>query len=51
MHNSTLIGGAKRDRTADLLHAMQALYQLSYSPKAGHFKLREQILSTVKTLM
>ena len=26
-------GGAKRDRTADLLHAMQALSQLSYSPK------------------
>ena len=25
-------GGAKRDRTADLLHAMQALSQLSYSP-------------------
>jgi hypothetical protein len=28
----TKIGGAKRDRTADLLHAMQALSQLSYSP-------------------
>ncbi len=26
------IGGAKRDRTVDLLHAMQALSQLSYSP-------------------
>ena len=26
------LGGAKRDRTADLLHAMQALSQLSYSP-------------------
>ena len=25
-------GGGKRDRTADLLHAMQALYQLSYTP-------------------
>ena len=25
-------GGAKRDRTADLLHAMQALSQLSYNP-------------------
>ncbi|MFM2069472.1 MAG: hypothetical protein RLZZ584_4381, partial [Pseudomonadota bacterium] len=23
----------KRDRTADLLHAMQALSQLSYTPK------------------
>ena len=27
-----LIGGAKRDRTADLLSARQALSQLSYSP-------------------
>ncbi len=27
-----MIGGARRDRTADLLHAMQALSQLSYSP-------------------
>ena len=27
-----LNGGGKRDRTADLLHAMQALYQLSYTP-------------------
>ena len=26
------LGGGKRDRTADLLHAMQALYQLSYTP-------------------
>ena len=26
-------GGAKRDRTVDLLHAMQALSQLSYSPE------------------
>jgi hypothetical protein len=26
------LGGARRDRTADLLHAMQALSQLSYSP-------------------
>ena len=27
------IGGAKQDRTADLLRARQALSQLSYSPK------------------
>ncbi len=27
------IGGAKRDRTANLLRAKQALSQLSYSPK------------------
>ena len=28
-----LRGGGKRDRTADLLHAMQALSQLSYTPQ------------------
>src|SRR5271170_907860 len=28
----TKTGGARRDRTADLLHAMQALSQLSYGP-------------------
>ena len=28
-------GGAKRDRTADLLRAKQALSQLSYSPMVG----------------
>ena len=27
-----IAGGGKRDRTADLLHAMQALSQLSYTP-------------------
>ncbi len=26
-------GGDKQDRTADLLHAMQALSQLSYTPE------------------
>jgi hypothetical protein len=32
-------GGDKRDRTADLLHAMQALSQLSYTPeKNAHYK-------------
>jgi hypothetical protein len=32
------LGGATRDRTADLLHAMQPLSQLSYSPNSeeGH---------------
>ena len=29
---SLKFGGGKRDRTADLLHAMQALSQLSYTP-------------------
>ena len=33
--DSLKFGGGKRDRTADLLHAMQALYQLSYTPKFG----------------
>jgi len=28
-----VFGGARRDRTADLLHAMQALSQLSYGPE------------------
>ena len=28
-----LDGGADRNRTDDLLHAMQALYQLSYGPQ------------------
>ena len=28
------IGGARRDRTADLLRARQALSQLSYGPKS-----------------
>jgi hypothetical protein len=28
----TIVGGGKRDRTDDLLHAMQALSQLSYTP-------------------
>ena len=28
------LGGDKRDRTADLLNAIQALSQLSYTPKA-----------------
>ncbi len=29
-------GGARRNRTADLLHAMQALSQLSYGPLPFH---------------
>jgi hypothetical protein len=38
---SSEIGGAKRSRTADLLHAMQALYQLSYSPTKEARNVRE----------
>ena len=44
-----LSGGAKRGRTADLLHAMQALYQLSYSPRQegelyglGHIAVKDK---------
>ena len=32
-------GGGKRDRTADLLHAMQALSQLSYTPTRNQIVL------------
>ena len=32
MNSPSYQGGAKEDRTPDLLHAMQALSQLSYSP-------------------
>jgi hypothetical protein len=38
LHSSIVkeqIGGAERDRTADLLRARQALSQLSYSPKCS----------------
>ena len=42
---SALTGGGKRDRTADLLHAMQALSQLSYTPKShkANFKKAQDI--------
>jgi hypothetical protein len=38
------IGGDKQDRTADLLHAMQALSQLSYTPMYFH----HLIIATIK---
>src|SRR6266436_4741460 len=44
-------GGARRDRTADLLHAMQALSQLSYGPLTVPRALgdsREKTLNTVQ---
>ncbi len=43
---ATVFGGGKRDRTADLLHAMQALSQLSYTPKALRILIR--IMTEVK---
>lgn len=33
INRTPFFGGDKRDRTADLLHAMQALSQLSYTPE------------------
>ena len=36
-------GGARRDRTADLLHAMQALSQLSYGPTWRRGTLPDEI--------
>ena len=42
------IGGAKEDRTPDLLNAIQALSQLSYNPESNysyiirHFKSKEK---------
>ena len=41
------LGGARRDRTADLLHAMQALSQLSYSPGSGIRPLNTRV-KTIK---
>ena len=38
-------GGGKRDRTADLLHAMQALSQLSYTPHGQHEIIRPSLWS------
>ena len=38
-------GGGKRDRTADLLHAMQALSQLSYTPAA-----KDQLLPSLSAV-
>ena len=34
IYENTFKDGAKRTRTADPLHAMQVLYQLSYGPKS-----------------
>ena len=43
-------GGGKRDRTADLLHAMQALSQLSYTPVRRRNRIIDDYLSAVKFL-
>jgi hypothetical protein len=36
-------GGGKRDRTDDLLHAMQALSQLSYTPNTAQYYMKFRI--------
>lgn len=43
-------GGGKRDRTADLLHAMQALSQLSYTPLQNRSEIVESESGFVNTL-
>ena len=42
-HAGTGIGGASRDRTDDLFHAMEALSQLSYGPTRSRGKLRTRL--------
>jgi hypothetical protein len=43
-------GGADQDRTGDLLNAIQALSQLSYSPTGSRLILQEEAFS-VKNLL
>ena len=43
-----LVGGGTRDRTADLLHAMQALSQLSYTPRSKEGRIVEMRQRLVK---
>ena len=46
------IGGARRDRTADLLHAMQALSQLSYGPfrEGAHYEEDSRFVQAFRAL-
>ena len=37
-----LVGGDKRDRTADLLNAIQALSQLSYTPQSSALMIMQK---------
>ena len=46
--NNCVLGGARRDRTADLLHAMQALSQLSYNPLKNEIGVYKNALLPVK---
>ena len=45
------ISGAKRTRTADPLHAMQVLYQLSYGPKYLIWKWLQSISSNITIIL
>jgi hypothetical protein len=45
------LGGGKRDRTADLLHAMQALSQLSYTPVCARAKIIAKNPNYANTLL
>ena len=45
------VGGARRDRTADLLHAMQALSQLSYGPTCWQERNNSQPLSDAQAFV
>jgi hypothetical protein len=47
LKTDVLPGGATGIRTPDLLHAMQALYQLSYSP-AAQLAFRQQRHASVQ---
>jgi hypothetical protein len=51
--NFSVFGGGKRDRTADLLHAMQALSQLSYTPDflSCFYGATKQIRCSSKTMI
>ena len=42
-HLPNFFGGDKRDRTADLLNAIQALSQLSYTPSSKGFPVRQMV--------
>jgi hypothetical protein len=52
INRSVKSGGARRDRTADLLHAMQALSQLSYGPtwRRGTLPERRQFVKKMNEL-
>ena len=45
------INGAKRTRTADPLHAMQVLYQLSYGPKYLIWQWLQSISSNITIIL